>query len=105
MLFTELSREVRSDGGLGDIVAIESVDVDAAELEGSVDAFSMSLSSCAGGTGGFPCKSSSMVSDSAICLCSPRLRTPAQRLCQAAQNVICVVFNNQEERRQCDGSV
>jgi hypothetical protein len=78
MLFRELSKEVRSDGGLGDVVAGESVDVDVAELEGSVGALSVSLSSCAGGTGGFPCRGSSIVPDSAICLCSP-VESPSRR--------------------------
>jgi hypothetical protein len=49
MLFGELSKEVRSDGGLGDVVAGGTVDVKAGELERSSVACSVSLGSCASG--------------------------------------------------------
>jgi hypothetical protein len=70
MLFGELSKEVRSDGGFGDVVAGESVDVNAGELEGSANVLSLSFGSCAGGTGGLSCSGSSIVPDSGICLLS-----------------------------------
>src|SRR3954470_17265392 len=71
MLFGELSNESRSDGGLGDVVAEESVPANAVAVEGSVNALSILLGSCAGTTGGLSCKGSSIVSDSAVGLCSP----------------------------------
>jgi hypothetical protein len=74
MLLGELSKELRSDGGLGDVVAKESVSVavpaDAVPLEGSADAVSVSLGSCAGTTGGLSCRGSSIVPDSATGLYS-----------------------------------
>jgi hypothetical protein len=72
MLLGELSKELRSDGGLGDVVAKESVPADAVALEGSAEALSVSLGSCAGTTGGLSCRGSSIVPDSAAGLYSHR---------------------------------
>ena len=63
MLFGELSKELRSDGGLGDVLAGQSVPADAVALEGSADALSVSLGSCAGTTRGPSCRDSSIVPD------------------------------------------
>src|SRR5271156_781637 len=68
MLLGELSKELHSDGGLRDVVAKESVPADAVSLEGSVDALSVSLGSCAGTTGGLSCRGSSIVPNSATSL-------------------------------------
>ena len=62
MLFGALSKELRSDGGLGDGAAGQSVPADAVALEGSADALSVILGSCAGTTGGLSCRGSSIVS-------------------------------------------
>jgi hypothetical protein len=62
MLFGELSKELRSDGGLGDVAAGESVPADAVALEGSADALSVILGSCAGAAGGLSCRGSSICS-------------------------------------------
>jgi hypothetical protein len=66
MLFGGLSKELRSDGGLGDVVAGKSVPADPVALKGSA----VSLGSCAGTTGGLSCRGSSIVPDSAVGLCS-----------------------------------
>jgi hypothetical protein len=70
ILFGELSKELRSVGGLRDVAAGESVPADAVAFEGSADALSVILGSCAGTTGGPSCRGSSIVLDSAVGLCS-----------------------------------
>jgi hypothetical protein len=70
MLFGELSKELRNDGGLRGVAAGESVPADAVALEGSANALSVTLGSCAGTTGGLSCRGSSIVLDSAVGLCS-----------------------------------
>jgi hypothetical protein len=70
MLFGGLSKELRSDGGLGYVAAGESVPADAVVLEGSADALSVILGSCAGTAGGLSCRGSSIVPDPAVRLCS-----------------------------------
>jgi hypothetical protein len=69
MLLGELSKELRNDGGLRDVAAAESVPADAVALEGSADALSVTLGSCAGTAGGLSCRGSSIVLDSAAGLC------------------------------------
>ena len=69
MVFGELSKEVRSDGGLGEVVAGGSAGADVGGLEGLVGALSILLGSCAGRTRGLSCVGSSIVPDSAVCLC------------------------------------
>jgi hypothetical protein len=71
-MFGELSNELRSDGGLGDVVAAQFIPAAAVALEVSADTLSVSLGSGAGATGGLSCEGSSIVPDSAVRLCSYR---------------------------------
>ena len=66
MLFGELSKEVRSDGGFGEVVIGESADADAGKLGSWVDTPSASVKPCAGATGGLSGRGSSIVPDPAI---------------------------------------
>jgi hypothetical protein len=66
MLFRELSNEVRSDGGFGEVVTVESADSEAGKLDVWVDTLSVSLRPCAGATGGLSVRGSSIVPDSVI---------------------------------------
>ena len=67
MVFGELSKEVRSDGGLGDVVAGGAAVSKVGELGESTDALSVSICSCAGGSAGLSCRGSSIIADSVIC--------------------------------------
>jgi hypothetical protein len=104
MLLGELSKELRSDGGFGDVVSGGSVDVDAGKHEGSVDALSVSLSSWAGRTGGLSCRGSSIIPDSAICLYSPRRNDRAETRSGSTEYYLCR-FHIRDKRRQCNRSV
>lgn len=66
MLFGELSREVRNDGGFGQVVAVESADAEEGKLDGWVDTLSVSLRSCAGATGQLSVRGSSILPASAV---------------------------------------
>ena len=67
MMFGELSKEVRSDGGLGEVVAGGSALSELGELGESMDTLSASICSCAGGTAELSCRGSSITADSVIC--------------------------------------